>query len=58
MTVLKGEEPANPAELEEDVEVGEIGKGLPVVENASESTAVSKGEDEDEDDEDNKIQEV
>ena len=53
VTLLKGEEPAGPAELDEDVDIGEVGKGLHVTEN--QSARVMAGGDEDED---NTIEEV
>jgi len=54
VTLLKGEEPADPAELDEDVDLGEVGKGLSLTANQS-ASAMAGG---DEDDEDNRIEEV
>jgi hypothetical protein len=54
--LLKGDEPADPAELDEDVDPGDVGEGLHLTANPITSTTA--GKDEDEDDEDNRIEEV
>ncbi|KAF8236647.1 cytoplasmic protein [Tricholoma matsutake] len=58
VTLLKGEEPAYSVELDEDINPGEVGEGLQVMENPSTTTAVTTGDDDDDNDEDNKIEEV